>query len=155
MLSNGPEHLRNVIQYGIKIAFFTKKLQKIAQRLGASPPDPKSLRRLGVPPQTPVRDTFELHKLSQHVPKVRHLHFSTISLSPLSLKNPGYVQTLNWFSPIYLDFISFILRYLCPTKTSSLEKILMTSFYVICGLGLPQSKILGTPMNWRSPEKLF
>ena len=31
----------------------------------------------------------------------------------------------------------------------------MTSFHVICGLGLPQSKILGTPMNWRSPEKNF
>ena len=31
----------------------------------------------------------------------------------------------------------------------------MTSFFVICGLGLPQSKILGTPMNKRSPEKLF
>ena len=31
----------------------------------------------------------------------------------------------------------------------------MTSFHVICGLGLPQSKILGTPMNWRSPKKIF
>ena len=31
----------------------------------------------------------------------------------------------------------------------------MTSFHVICGLGLPQSKILGTPINWRSPEKIF
>ena len=31
----------------------------------------------------------------------------------------------------------------------------MTSLHVICGLGLPQSKILGTPMNWRLPEKLF
>ena len=31
----------------------------------------------------------------------------------------------------------------------------MTSFHVICGLGLPWSKILGTPMNWRSPEKNF
>ena len=31
----------------------------------------------------------------------------------------------------------------------------MTSFHVICGFGLPQSKILGTPMNWRSPEKNF
>ena len=31
----------------------------------------------------------------------------------------------------------------------------MTSFHVICGLGLPQSKILGMPINWRSPEKLF
>ena len=31
----------------------------------------------------------------------------------------------------------------------------MTSLLVICGLSLPQSKILGTPMNWRSPEKNF
>ena len=31
----------------------------------------------------------------------------------------------------------------------------MTLFHVICGLGLPQSKILGTPMNWKSPEKNF
>ena len=31
----------------------------------------------------------------------------------------------------------------------------MTSFHVICGLGLPQPKILGTPMNWRSPEKIL
>ena len=29
----------------------------------------------------------------------------------------------------------------------------MTSFHVICGLSLPQSKILATLMNWRSPEK--
>ena len=34
-------------------------------------------------------------------------------------------------------------------------KIFMTSFHEICGLGLLQSKILGTPMNWRSPEKKF
>ena len=34
-------------------------------------------------------------------------------------------------------------------------KILMMSFHVICGLGFPQSKILGTPMNWRSPKKIF
>ena len=34
-------------------------------------------------------------------------------------------------------------------------KILMTSFHVICGLDLHQSKILGTPMNWRSPKKIF
>ena len=72
---------------GIKIAFFSKKVQKIAQRQKASPPDPQSLQRLGAPPQAPVCDSFELHKLSQHVSKVRYLHFSTISLSPLSLQN--------------------------------------------------------------------
>ena len=31
----------------------------------------------------------------------------------------------------------------------------MTSLHVICGLGFPQSKILGTPMYWRSPENFF
>ena len=31
---------------GYKIAFFSKKLQKIAQRLGASPPDPQSVKHL-------------------------------------------------------------------------------------------------------------
>ena len=36
----------------IKIAFFSKKLQKIAQRLGASP-DPQSLRRMGAPTPRP------------------------------------------------------------------------------------------------------
>ena len=45
----------------IKIAFFSKKLQKIAQRQEAGPPDPQSLRRLEPRPQTPVCDTFELH----------------------------------------------------------------------------------------------
>ena len=49
---------------GIKIAFFSKKLQKIAQQQGASPPDP--------------RDTFELHWFSQNVSKVTYFHFSTI-----------------------------------------------------------------------------
>ena len=31
----------------------------------------------------------------------------------------------------------------------------MTSFYVICGLGLLHSKILGSLINRRSPEKIF
>ena len=70
----------------------------------------------GLRPQPPVCDTFESNKLSQHVPKVRYLYFSIISKSPLPLQNPGYVQTGN------NDFRSSILRYLCPTKTSSLEK---------------------------------
>ena len=44
----------------LKQLFFSKKLQKIAQRLGALPPDPNSLRMPGALPQTPVSDTFEL-----------------------------------------------------------------------------------------------
>ena len=97
-------------------SFFSKKLQKIAQRLGASPPDPPKPPADGGPhPQTPVCDTFELHQLSQHASKVKYLRFSGISVSPLPLQNPGYVPTGN-------DFRSSILRYLCQTKTSSLEK---------------------------------
>ena len=98
---------------GIKIAFFSKKLQKIAQRLGSSPTDLQSLRQLGTPPPDPRLWYLwiELHKLSQHVSKVRYLHFSTISLSPLSFQNPGWV-------PLGNDFRSSTLRYLCSTKTS-------------------------------------
>ena len=50
---------------GIKVVIFSKKLQKIGQQLGASPPEPT------------ICDTFELHWLSQNVSKVTYLHFST------------------------------------------------------------------------------
>ena len=60
MLSNGSERLRNAIQWHLN-SFFSEKLQKIAQQLEASPPDPQNLRRLGAPPPDPVCDTFELH----------------------------------------------------------------------------------------------
>ena len=36
-----------------------------------------------------------------------------------------------------------------------LLKIFMTLLHVICGLGLPKSKILGTPVNRRSPENFL
>ena len=40
VLSNGSENMRNVIRIALKKPFFSKKLQKIAQRLGALPPYP-------------------------------------------------------------------------------------------------------------------
>ena len=42
-----------IFSSGIKKAFFSKKLRKIAQRLGALPPDPHSLLRLRAPPPDP------------------------------------------------------------------------------------------------------
>ena len=45
--------MRKVRFNGIKIATFFQKIQKIAQRLGTSLPDPHSLRRLGAPPTGP------------------------------------------------------------------------------------------------------
>ena len=86
--------------------------------MGVRSQTPKASGGWGLRPQTPVCDTFELHQLSQHVPKVRYLQFLTISLSPLPLQNPGYVQTGN------KDFRSSILQKLCPTSTFSLKKIL-------------------------------
>ena len=47
---------------GIKIAFIFQKVTNIAQRLGASPPDP-------------VCDDFELHYFTQQVSQVVLLHF--------------------------------------------------------------------------------
>ena len=52
LLSNGCELVRNMIQRDLK-SFFFQKLTKIAQRLGALPPDPHSHRRLGAPPPDP------------------------------------------------------------------------------------------------------
>ena len=101
---------------GIKIAFFPKKLQKIAQRLGASPPDPPKPPAPGGPAPNPRLWYIWVTLAFSHVPKVGYLHFSTISLSLFPLQNPGYVPTDN------NNFRSSILRYLCPTKTSSLEK---------------------------------
>ena len=52
------------------------------------------------------------------------------------------------------DFRSSILRKLCPTKTFSLKKF---DDVIACDLWFrpPQSKILGTPINGRSPEKII
>ena len=54
VLSNGCEHVRNVIQWD-QNSFFSQKLTKFAQRLGALPhnPDPHSHRRLGALPPDP------------------------------------------------------------------------------------------------------
>ena len=64
---------------GIKIAFFSKKLQKIALAAGGlAPRPPKPLATGGPIPRPPVCDMFELNWLSQNVSKVTYLHFSTI-----------------------------------------------------------------------------
>ena len=60
-VSNGSENVRNVIQMQFKQPFFSKNLQKIAQRLGASLTDSHCLRQLVAPPPGPICDTFELH----------------------------------------------------------------------------------------------
>ena len=62
-----PELVRNVIQWDLN-SFFFQKLTKIAQQLGALPPDPHSHRRLGAQPQTPVCDTFEYTSLLKTSP---------------------------------------------------------------------------------------
>ena len=80
---------------GIKIAFFSKKLRKIAQRLGALPPDPHSFRRLRAPPQIPVCDTFELQctSLLKHVSQFGHFCILSIGLIPLLERIPSYEPT--------------------------------------------------------------
>ena len=45
--------MKNVIQMALKTAIFSKKFQKIAQRLGALPLGPHSLLRLGALPPGP------------------------------------------------------------------------------------------------------
>ena len=57
---------------------FSQKLTKIAQRLGALPPESHSLWRLELRSQTPVCDTFEYTSLLNTSPKL-DLHILTIT----------------------------------------------------------------------------
>ena len=68
---------------GIKTASFPKKLQKIAQRLGALPPGYHSLRWLGAFSQTPVCDMLQLRNSTQNVSKIYTFELLTLGLSPL------------------------------------------------------------------------
>ena len=76
---------------GIKIASFTKKLQKIAQQLGASTPDAQNLRPLGAPSPAPPRLWYVWVTLafSTRLQSYVFVFFNFISLSPLPLQNPG------------------------------------------------------------------
>ena len=81
VLSNGSEY--NVIQLYYN-SFFSKKIRKTAQRLGASPPDPAS-------------NTFELQYTfyAIRVSQFRHFRILAIGLSPLLEGVPSYVPTLD------------------------------------------------------------
>ena len=127
--------MRNVIQWNLN-SFFFQNLTKIAQRLGALPPDPHSHRRLR--PQTPVCDTFEYTSLLNTSSKLDFYTFQQLVFALSLYQNPGKV-------PSGYGFKSSILRYLCPTK-NTFSKI--SDDVIACDLwfGSPQSKILATPM---------
>ena len=94
----------------------------------------------GCRPQNPVWDTFELHWLTQHFFRVRHLHFLTISL-PLPLAK--FRLNSNHWPRLSISYSTMSL----PHKKFLFWKFLITSLHVICGLSSPpQSKILATPM---------
>ena len=94
-----------------------QKITKIAQRLGASPPDPIASGSGRNCPQTPANNTFELQYtfFTRHVSQFWHFHILTIGLSPLLKRVPGCVPTPGH------GFWSSILRYLCPHKNSCFE----------------------------------
>ena len=110
---NGSELMRNVIRWDLN-SFFFQKLTKIAQRLGALPPDPHSHRRLGLCPQTPVSDTFEYTSLRNASSKLDFYTFQQLVFVLSLYQNPGKV-------PSGYGFRSSILRYLCPTKNYFFE----------------------------------
>ena len=76
---------------GIKIAFFSKKLRKITQRLGTSPPDPYCLWQLGAPPQDPhlLYVWITVHFFTEHTcSQFRHCRILII----------GFLSILPWTS---------------------------------------------------------
>ena len=110
------------------MAFFFQKLIEIAQRLGALPPDPHSLRR----PPDPLCNTFEYTSLLNTSPKL-DLHFPTISFRPFS-------SPKSWLSANELQLQIFHSTISLPHKKFLFCKFLMTSLHAICGLGPPNQK---------------
>ena len=116
---------------GIKIAFFSKKLRKIAKRLWALPSDPHSFRRLGAPPLDPRLwyVWITVHFFTKHTST--NLHILTIVLSILPWTSSFLGADTR---PRLLTFNSTISL---PLQKVSRSKFLMTSLHVIRGLGAP------------------
>ena len=129
--------MRNVIQWDLN-SFFFQKLTKIAQRLGALPPDPRSHRRLGALPHTPVSDTFEYTSLLNTSSKLDFYTFQQLvfALSFTKILAKCHQATASDL-PLYDIF--------APQKIT-FSKI--SDDVIACDLwfGPPQSKILATPM---------
>ena len=138
VLWNGFELVRNVIQWDLKSLFF-QKLTKIAQRLGALPPDPRSHRRLGALPHTPVSDTFKYTSLLNTSSKLDFYIFQQLVFALSLYQNSGKV-------PSGYGFRSSIVRYLCPTKNYFFENFWWRHCMWFVVWAPPQSKILATPM---------
>ena len=114
----------------IKIVFFSKKLQKIALRLGLCPPDSHSIRRLGSRPPDPVCDTFELQCSSLLNTRLSIWTFLDFNywLKPSPLKEflvTCQCQATASDLPLYVIF--------SPQK-NPFSKFLMRSWQVICDL---------------------
>ena len=116
----------------IKIAFFSKNLQKSPSGWGLCPQTPIASGSWGLCPQTPLWDTFEYTSLLNTSPKL-DLHFPTISLRPFPLPK-------SWFSANGLQLQIFHSTISLSHKKFLFWKLLMTSLHVICGLGPPNQK---------------
>ena len=94
---------------GIKIAFFSKNLQKLPSGWGLCPQTPIAIGGWGLCPQTPACDTFEYTSLLNTSSKLDFYTFQQLVFALSIYQNPGKV-------PSGYGFRSSILRYLCPTK---------------------------------------
>ena len=135
---------REMWSNGIKIASFSKKLRKIAQRLGALSPNPHNLRRLGAPPPDPCLwyVWITVHFFTQALLSISTFSHFNYWFKPSPLKE--FLVTCQHEASTASDLPFYDI--LAPTKNSSFE-VSDESLHVICGLGPPpQSKILATPM---------
>ena len=96
--------------------------QKIAQRLGASPPRSPLMIRLNCS-----------HFFTQHGSQFSHFHILTIDLSPPP-RTSSYLRASTRLRLLISHSTSL------PPQIVPLSKFLMTSLYVICGLGPPNQK---------------
>ena len=131
MLLNGSGHLQNVIQWHLN-SFFFQKITKNRPTAESFAPRPLSLRRLGVPPpDSPSVIPLSYTSFLNTFPKLN------ICVFEQQFKPSPFAKS--WLRANRQRFQIFHPTMSLSHKNFLFGKILMTSFHVICGLGLPST----------------
>ena len=119
---------------GIKIAYYSKKFQKLTQRLEAETQTPIATGGWGLGPQTP--SVIRLSTLAYSA----SLLSSTFPLSNYCISFRPLPLPKSWLSANRLQLQVFHSTISFPHKNFLFWKFLMTSLHVICALGPPNQK---------------
>ena len=145
VLSNGSDNTCKMRSNGIEIAFFSKNYKN----RGASPPDPQIPPAAGGPtPNPPSAIYLSYTSFLNTLPKLDICIFQLLVQALFLCKIRVTCKQATTISDL-LSYDIFVPQKLPLWK--NFDDVISCDLW----FKLPQSKILGTPMNWRSPEKKF